>query len=132
MGFQEKMLEVGEALDKVMGANNLMLDFDANPPYIRARITRKKEALPLFGNCEEEQAMIEFTFAEEVNISMIGAMDIDDETFSKLRSLLKKYHYIYLENWYATKDDRYERMSKEVWETAKGDSVVIISKGFRP
>jgi hypothetical protein len=77
---------------------------------------------------------IRFIFKSEVQyvLNTPEDMRIDEKFFSKLLSLSKEVHRLYLLHWFSQKDVRFEHVWTPMFSTTKGDYVGILSKSYRP
>ena len=116
-------------LEDICTANELTIDFDFNYPV---RITiRKSMQVNLFEELPHE-AYLRFKFIiDQIDFDFIGDFRLDDKLFSKLLNKVKKLHYIYLQEWYAQRENRLKNCIKPMWEIENGDSVAIVKKWYK-
>lgn len=120
--------ELKDELENICNENGLKIDFNLKYPIM---ITiRNQMQINMFQELPKE-SYLRFTFLiDQINFNFVGDFKIDDKLFSKLFNKIKKFHYIYLQEWYSQKDYRIKNCIKPLWETSKGDCIAIIKKGF--
>lgn len=81
---------------------------------------------------EEDQPEIELCFRERTYVSVVPERTVDEKFLNKLKNLCKEICRVYLLLQFSRKDDRFNRAITELWTTARGHRVVILSKTYKP
>lgn len=116
-------------LEDICTDNGLTIDFNFDYPI---RITvRKSMQVNLFEDLPNE-AYLRFKFnIDQIDFDFIGDFRLDDKIFSKLLNKFKKLHYIYLQEWYSQKENRFKNGVKPMWGIVNGGSVAIVQKWYK-
>lgn len=116
-------------LEEICTDNGLTIDFNFDYP-IQVTV-RKSMQINMFEEIPNE-AHLRFKFIiDQIDFDFIGDFRLDDKMFSKLLNKVKKLHYIYLQEWYSQKDNRFKNCIKPMWKILNGDSVAIVKKHYR-
>jgi len=120
--------ELREELEELSESNGLDIDFDYDYPVV-IRLTKSMqvrilEALP-------EQAYFEIKFiVDDVKLEFKGNFNIDEKLLSKFVSKIKKFHYVYLQEQYEQKPNRFKNCIRPIFDTIKGDYVAIVKRHY--
>jgi len=115
-------------LEELCQDNSLYIDFNFNYP-IRITVSTSMQVY-LFKELPEE-AYLRFRFIiDQIDFDFIGDFRLDDKLFSKLLNKVKKLHYIYLQECYAQRGNRFKNCVKKVFEITGGDYMAIVKKSY--
>ena len=115
-------------LEEICVKNGLHIDFDFNYPI---KITVMKSMQIDFFKVIPEAAYLQFSFIiDQIDFDFIGDFKIDNELFSKLLNKVKKFHYIYLQECYKQRGNRFKNCVKKVFEITGGDYMAIVKKSY--
>ncbi|WP_139905641.1 hypothetical protein [Clostridium thermarum] len=119
--------DLREELEDLCEENDLTIDFNFDHPI---RVTIRKSMQVNLLEPIPEAAYLQFKFGiDKIDFDFVGDFRIDEKLFSKFSSKIKKLHYIYLQEQYAQKGNRYKNGVKVIWTTSSGDKVAIV-KGW--
>lgn len=125
--IQGEINELTDKLDKLCEDNNLELTVQCTDYPITFTVRQDQITF----DSSEETPMVQFVFGFDPYVINSGDLKISLEDMQKIQSLVKKLHYLYLQDWFYTKNFRYDSMVTYIYETTVGD-ICLISKGYRP
>lgn len=116
--------ELKNDLEEICDDNSLTIDYDFNFPV---RITIKDRMQVNMFDGVPAESFLEFKFSvDQIDLNFVGDFKLDDKLFSKISGKVKKLHYIYLQEWYSQKANRYKNCIKPMWRTANNDYVALV------
>jgi hypothetical protein len=115
-------------LEEICDDNGLTIDYDFNYPI---RITIKDRMQVNMFDGVPMESYLEFKFSiDQIDLNFAGDFRLDDKLFSKISGKVKKLHYIYLQEWYSQKANRFKNCIKSMWKIASGDYVAIVKSHY--
>lgn len=115
-------------LETLCTENGLTIDFDFNFPV---RITIKESMQTRFLEALPEESYLSFVFnIDQIDLEVVGDLNLDEKLYSKFSNKAKKLHYIYLQEQHAQRKNRFKNCVKPMWTTSQGDRVALVSKGY--
>jgi hypothetical protein len=133
LDLYSELREAEEKLEKFVTENAWFMKMYREKYPITFEFTNGQ--INMFSDSDNERIPeIKFIFKSEVQyvLNTPEDMRIDEKFFSKLLSLSKEVHRLYLLHWFSQKDTRYNHSWKPMWDTTRGDCVGILSKSYRP
>jgi len=88
--------------------------------------------MSLVDEAPQNEVRMEFVFGEELSVSFVGDFVIDDDLLNKIKSQVKKLHYIWLQIWFRDKNARWERLRKIIAEDENGWNLMYVSRHYAP
>lgn len=117
-----------EELEALCEENKLTIDFSFDHPITVA--IRESMQVNLLESVPEA-AFLQFKFGiDKIDFDFVGDFRIDEKLFSKFSNKIKKLRYIYLQEQYAQKGNRYKNGVKIMWTTTTGDKVALVKKWY--
>jgi hypothetical protein len=117
-----------EELETLCEDNNLNIDFDFEFPI---RVTVRKTMQMHMLKPLPEKAYLEFRFLiDDLKFEFFGNFKIDEKLFAKFLNKIKKFHYVYLQEQYEQKPERFKNCIKPLWKTRKGDYVALVKRYY--
>jgi hypothetical protein len=116
--------ELREELEELCETNGLDIDFDFEFP-VRITIRSDMQIYMLRELPEESHLEVKFLI-DDVRLEFKGKFKIDEKLFSKFVTKIKQFHYVYRQEQYEQKPNRFKNCVKPLWQTIKGDYVALV------
>lgn len=116
-------------LEEICDQNDLTIDFDFKYP-INVTVMKRMQLTFFTETPKESYLRFQFTI-DHIDFDFVGDFRLDDKLFSKLFTKVKKLHYIYLQEWYEQKENRFKNCVKSMWHISNGDYVAIVKSHYR-
>jgi hypothetical protein len=133
LDLYSELREAEEKLEKFVTENAWFMKMYREKYPITFEFTNGQ--INMFSDTDSERIPeIKFIFKSEVQyvLNTPEDMRIDEKFFSKLLSLSKEVHRLYLLHWFSQKDVRFEHGWTSMYSISTGDYVGLLSKSYRP
>jgi hypothetical protein len=132
LDLYSELQEAQEKLEKFVTENAWHIKMEKDKYPIVFEFTNGQ--LSMFGDGSEQIPEIRFIFKSEVQyvLNTPEDMRIDEKFFSKLLTLSKEVHRLYLLHWFSQKDVRFTHGWTSMYSISTGDYVGLLSKSYRP
>ena len=132
MDLNSELHEASEKLDKFVMDNAWQVRMYSDKYPITFEFTNGQ--LSMLDDNSEQIPEIRLVFKSDIQyvMNIPEDMRIDEKFLSKLLSLSKEVHRLYLLHWFSQKDVRFEHGWTSMYSIKTGDYVGILSKSYRP
>lgn len=120
--------DLKEDIEKLCEENNLTIDFNFNYPIT---VTIMKDMQTSLIDGIPEEAYLQFKFLiDQIDFNAVGDFKLDSKLLNKILNKVKKLHYIYLQEQYWQKQNRFKNNIKKMFDICNGNYVAIVNKFY--